>query len=227
MTELPTIGEALDAAARAHATRRGWACGGEETTVAEMRGRTRRLASGLLSLGIGRGDRIALNAPNLTAWVEVYLAAASIGAVFVGLNVRYRSSELAHILERSGASAVMTVPELGDTDYVKLIGGLGIESLQHLVTIGAGGDLTLDELRAHEPDEAPAHCCRERAVTRRSRHDHLHVGDDRAAERRHADTPLAARRRPGAGRALPHGCGRRAAGRAPAQPRRKRKRALK
>ena len=153
MTELPTIGEALHAAARAHPTRRGWACSGEEITFAQMHERTRRLATGLLSLGIGRGDRIALNAPNVTAWVEVYLAAASIGAVVVGLNVRYRSSELAHILEQSGASAVVTVPELGDTDYVKLIGGLGIESLRHVVTIGAGGDLTLDELRAHEPDE--------------------------------------------------------------------------
>ena len=137
MTERPTIGEALHAAARAHPTRRGWACSGEEITFAEMHERTRRLAAGLLSLGIGRGDRIALNAPNLTAWVEVYLAAASIGAVVVGLNVRYRSSELAHILEQSGASAVVTVPELGDTDYVELISGLGIEPVQHLVTIGA------------------------------------------------------------------------------------------
>src|SRR6059058_2886006 len=107
MTELPTIGEALHAAARAHPMRRGWACSDEEISFAEMHERTRRLATGLLSLGIGRGDRIA---PNVTAWVEVYLAAASIGAVVVGLNVRYRSIELAHILEQSGASAVVTVP---------------------------------------------------------------------------------------------------------------------
>src|SRR3954469_2623290 len=153
MTELAAIGEALHAAARDHPTRRGWACGGEEITFAEMHQRARRLATGLLSLGVGRGDRIALNAPNVTASVEVYLAAASIGAVVVGLNVRYRSSELGHILEQSGASAVVTVPELGDTDYVKLIGGLGIEALPHVVTIGAGGNVTLDERRANEPDE--------------------------------------------------------------------------
>src|SRR3954451_12118778 len=136
MTELSTIGDALHAAARADPTRRGWACSGEEITFAEMPERTRRLATGLLSLGIGRGDRIALNGPNVTAWSEVYLAAASIGAVIVGLHVRYRSGELAHILEQSGASAVVTVPEWGDPDSVKLIGGLGIESLRHVVTIG-------------------------------------------------------------------------------------------
>ena len=47
MTELATIGETLHAAARAHPTRRGWACGGEEITFAEMHERTRRLATGL------------------------------------------------------------------------------------------------------------------------------------------------------------------------------------
>jgi acyl-CoA synthetase (AMP-forming)/AMP-acid ligase II len=152
MTEVRTVSDALEAAARAEPERRGWVSGDEEITFAGMQERTDRLATGLLSLGIGHGDRIALNAPNLAEWVEVYLAAARIGAVVVGLNVRYRSSELAHILDQSAASAVVTVPELAGTNYLELVRDLGIESVRHVVTIGDGGDGLLDELRAHEPD---------------------------------------------------------------------------
>ena len=152
MTQVRTLPDALRAAVHAEAERVGWVSGDEEITFAQMQQRTDRLASGLLSLGIAHGDRIALNAPNITDWVEVYLAAAKIGAVVVGLNVRYRSSELAHILDQSGACAVATVPELAGTTYLELIGDLGIEAIRHVITIGESADGLFDELRAHEPD---------------------------------------------------------------------------
>ena len=55
--------------------------------------RSDRVAAGLLQLGVQKGDRIGIIGLNQPEWIYLYFAAAKIGAVIVGLSVRYRSSE--------------------------------------------------------------------------------------------------------------------------------------
>ncbi len=83
------------------------AMGDRELTWAELDGRTSRLAQGLRGLGVGLGDRVAALVPNCIEFCETVLACFKLGATFVPLNYRLAPAELAEIIERCGASAIV------------------------------------------------------------------------------------------------------------------------
>src|SRR5438045_9223406 len=64
----------------------------------------RQIARGLLSLGIERGERVALWATNVPEWVGLQFALAKLGAVRVAVNTPLRAAELAYLLRTSEAS---------------------------------------------------------------------------------------------------------------------------
>ena len=68
----------------------------------------RRLAGGLQSLGIGRGDRVALHLPNLPHFCISYYALLHIGAVVVPVSILSKESELAATLQHSGCRAIIS-----------------------------------------------------------------------------------------------------------------------
>jgi len=132
--------EAL-ARAAAQSDRRGYIYQGREITFAEMDAASDRVATGLLTLGLQKGDRIGIIGLNQPEWLEMYFAAAKIGLVVVGLNVRYRDTELDYILNHSGARAVMTLTALGDMDYVRFFDGFRsqIPKVEHFIFLGGPG----------------------------------------------------------------------------------------
>src|SRR3954454_17860111 len=72
---------------------------GRRHTYQAFDDRIARLAGTLRSrFGIGRGDRIAVLAPNATDTFEVQFACGRIGAIFVPLNWRLANAELKAIL---------------------------------------------------------------------------------------------------------------------------------
>jgi acyl-CoA synthetase (AMP-forming)/AMP-acid ligase II len=81
---------------------------GEHTACyAELSDQVDRLARALLARGIQPGDRVAmLSTPRPEAWIS-FLATTSIGAVWVGLNPRYRDRELSHVLENSRPALIL------------------------------------------------------------------------------------------------------------------------
>lgn len=93
----------------------------------------------LQALGIGHGDRIGVILPNQIEWVALYLAAARIGAVVVGLSVRYRDTELDFMLSDSGAKAVLAPTSFAGFDYVAYLNAARerMSQLQHLLFVGA------------------------------------------------------------------------------------------
>lgn len=148
------VHDALTRAAATAADTVGWTAGGREIRFAQMDERSDRIACGLLRLGIRRGDRIAVNGSNTPDWLAVYFAAAKIGAIVVGLSVRYRESEFAHILSDSAARVVVTEPSGENVDYLAMLANLRdrLPQLASVVTFGAGGDHTLDELASPPPE---------------------------------------------------------------------------
>ena len=73
---------------------------GRERSYAELDGRVRRLAGGLRgALGVARGDRVSVLAPNTTSVFEVQYACQLLGAVFLPLNWRLAAPELAFVLD--------------------------------------------------------------------------------------------------------------------------------
>jgi malonyl-CoA/methylmalonyl-CoA synthetase len=66
-----------------------------------------RVLGKLLALGVRRGDRVALYCENRPGFVYAYLATMRVGAVVVPVNVLYRTADLEHILQDSGARFVL------------------------------------------------------------------------------------------------------------------------
>jgi fatty-acyl-CoA synthase len=110
-----------------------------------------RVASGLLKLGFKKGERIGIIGLNQPEWLYTYFAAAKIGAILVGLNVRYRDTELEYMLNQSGARAVVALPSYGDMDYVDFFDSFreNIPSVKEFIFIGDtgfAGSLSFDAL---------------------------------------------------------------------------------
>lgn len=73
-----------------------------------------RIARNLLSHGLGVADRIGVLLPDSGLVHAVYVACERIGAVVVGLGTRAGDRELAHLLDKTSARAVITGPSTSE-----------------------------------------------------------------------------------------------------------------
>ncbi len=83
---------------------------GSETTYAEWNQRANRTANYLKSLGVSKGDRIAVYASNRSEYLDLFWAAPKIGAMLQNLNWRLTVHELKGIVQ-SGAPTVLIYSE--------------------------------------------------------------------------------------------------------------------
>ena len=102
-------------AAALHADRPAILHGDIRQTWAETYARCRRLASALRRRGIGRGDTVAVMAPNTPAMVEAHFGVPMAGAVLNALNVRLDAETIAYILGHGEARALLTDREFAPT----------------------------------------------------------------------------------------------------------------
>jgi len=79
---------------------------GRRWTYAELNERVNRLANDLARWGIGKGDRIGILHVNCNQHIETYFAVAKLGAIFVPLNFRAKSDELAYMIANAEAKAL-------------------------------------------------------------------------------------------------------------------------
>lgn len=75
-------------------------------TFRDLSRRTKELARGLLAMGIGKGDRVAIFSGDDERFIELFFAAARVGACLVILNKTYTLPECIRALKHSG----MTTP---------------------------------------------------------------------------------------------------------------------
>lgn len=112
---------------------------GKETLSYERtRLQARALAAALHNLGVGAGDRVAIDLPNGPEFVVSVLAAAHLGATIVPLNPAYAAHELQFMLRNSEASVVIVVEEFEGQDNLELFERMhiGLPDLQYMVTVG-------------------------------------------------------------------------------------------
>src|SRR5947209_9620331 len=95
------IAQGLAHAKKVFGNREAVTCGTTRYSWNDFDQRTDFLARGLASLGIRRGDRIAVLMLNCHRYLELYYACARMGAVIVPLNIRLARSELVFILNDS------------------------------------------------------------------------------------------------------------------------------
>jgi len=112
----------LDAAAERWPDKPAVVFRGAALTYRDLRDRVDAFARGLLALGLGPGDHVALWMPNAPAWNVVNLAVARIGAVTVTCNSRYKAFELEYLLRQSDARALVMADgfEAAGIDYLDI-----------------------------------------------------------------------------------------------------------
>ena len=77
-----------------------------QITYGELNQRVNRLANGLLSKGIRKGDPVALLVGNRVEHIEILIALAKIGALGIPLDIKWRALEIASTLSSLEAVAV-------------------------------------------------------------------------------------------------------------------------
>ena len=82
--------------------------GNQRHTWRETLERCRRLASALARRDIGRGDTVAVMAPNVPAIFEAHFGVPMAGAVLNALNIRLDADTIAFILQHGEAKALIT-----------------------------------------------------------------------------------------------------------------------
>src|SRR5690349_19916072 len=81
-------------------------------TFRQLAERARAGVRAFLAAGIGRGDCVAVWLADYPEWPELYFGLASIGAVLVPVNTRYKPHEVEYVLDKSGARALVFKDEV-------------------------------------------------------------------------------------------------------------------
>src|SRR5271156_2721271 len=118
-----TIGGNFDVTVRAFADRTALVdrSSGQRWTYAELAADVDALALGLLEMGVSKGDRVGIWAPNCAEWTLTQYATAKIGAILVNINPAYRTSELEFVLNQSGCRLLVAAQRLKTSDYAAMI----------------------------------------------------------------------------------------------------------
>lgn len=132
-----TIGENLQRTVSLHREREALVSCHQDIrwTWGEFHDRVRRLARGLMALGLNKGDRLGLWSPNYAEWTLVQYATAEIGVILVNINPAYRTHELAYALNQSGCRALVAAPMFKTSDYVSMVEQVRpeCEALEHTI----------------------------------------------------------------------------------------------
>jgi len=86
----------------------------------DVRERSLTIAAGLISLGVARGDRVALLVDNRAPYTAIKIAIARIGAIAVPLNYSYRGDEITQRLAQSGARVLIAIDASPATDFLEV-----------------------------------------------------------------------------------------------------------
>lgn len=118
---------------------------GQICSRGQLREQAQAAAAALHSLGLRRGDALALWLPNGPAWLQLLFAAARLGLLIVPISTRYKAPEVAHLLKVSRAKAIVTPAVFLGQDYAAIAQGLKADApdlTQHLVLEDSEGFFT-------------------------------------------------------------------------------------
>jgi fatty-acyl-CoA synthase len=128
---------------------------GKRWTYRELAAEVNALALGLLDLGIAKGDRVGIWAPNCAEWTFTQYATAKIGAILVNINPAYRSHELEFVLNQAGIRVMVAAEKFKTSDYAGMLEQAKPKSpqLEHVVLIGGERwNALLDKGRQGSPE---------------------------------------------------------------------------
>jgi long-chain acyl-CoA synthetase len=127
---------------------------GRELTAGALLARANRLTHGLRALGLGVGDVLAAVVPNGAPMIEAYLGATQAGMYLVPINHHLTASEIAYILQDSGAKAFLAGERFADACRAAA-DEAGIPARARLGVGSVPGFRDYEAFLAEQPDALP------------------------------------------------------------------------
>ena len=95
---------------------------GFQKTFLEFKETCEQVAKGLMALGVGKGDHIAMWSNNVPEWVYTQFGSARAGAVMVTVNTNFRAFELEYLLKQSDTHTLILAGVIREPDeYIKIV----------------------------------------------------------------------------------------------------------
>ncbi|MEA2054540.1 MAG: long-chain-fatty-acid--CoA ligase [Candidatus Thermoplasmatota archaeon] len=119
---------------------------GKKLTYNQLKEEAEKIALSLLSLGMKKGDHIAVWMPNNDSYLPVYFGITAIGAVMVPMNTRYRTNEASYILKNSDARTIFMVPKFLKVDYLDMLNRIipELEKLEYAIIVDGKDDIDMN-----------------------------------------------------------------------------------
>lgn len=90
-------------------------------TYAQLKEKVDECARAMMALGIKKGDRVGVWAPNRVEWTLAQFATSKIGAIQVNINPSYRLHELEYALNQSGCKAIVAADQFKTSMYTQML----------------------------------------------------------------------------------------------------------
>ena len=131
---------------------------GGNVSYGELKERVDSLTTGLMNLGLIKGDVVAVQLPNNIDYILSYLAITAFGGVMQTIHMPYRDADIEFLLGHSRARAVISLPALKDfqTGDVMLKLKNQLDTLEHVIITGdtaPKGALTLAAIFSDDTPE--------------------------------------------------------------------------
>ncbi|RIW35050.1 AMP-binding protein [Bacillus salacetis] len=81
----------------------------------------RKVAKGLMGLGLQKGEHMAVWSTNTPEWLASQFATGKMGAVLVTVNTNYRTAELEYLLKQSEATTILLMDQYRDASYIEML----------------------------------------------------------------------------------------------------------
>jgi len=108
----------------------------QRLTYAELAAAVDRCARAMFAAGVRRGDRVAVLCTPRPEGLICFLASARLGAMFTGLNLRFKLDELAYVVADSAPRLLIALPQFDGRDYRDDLRALAAgSSIQRVVTL--------------------------------------------------------------------------------------------
>jgi long-chain acyl-CoA synthetase len=131
-----SIAALIEDSFKRYAARPAYTCMGKTITYQEMDNLSTRIGAWLQSLGLEKGDRVAIMMPNILQMPVAMAAVLRAGYAVVNVNPLYTPRELEHQLKDSGAKAIIILENFALT-LQQVIKNTGIKH----VCVASMGDL--------------------------------------------------------------------------------------
>ena len=121
-------------------------------TWAEFDAHVRRLGNGLRSLGLERGDRVGVLSQNSVEYAALYFACGRTGLIAQPMNWRLSPTELKKIVDNGEPKAYVVEDKFASV--ASELSGV-VDSVEHWLEYGPGGDGSYERLIESSPDTEP------------------------------------------------------------------------